>query len=120
MSARAEAQVLRIALIYAVLGGCNNVDLPHLRAALEVWRYCQDSVDYCFDGSIASTITDKIYAFLVTMPEGASLTQIFKLFHGHKKTEELQRAFDTLSTTGAVRREFRDTGKKKTEYWFAC
>src|ERR1019366_7203531 len=92
MSARAEAQTLRIALIYAILDGCNNVDIPHLRAALEVWRYCQDSVDYCFGGTMANTTTDRIHAYLFTMPEGASLTQISNHFGRNKKREELQRA----------------------------
>ncbi len=39
MTARAEAQTVRIALIYAALDGSNRIDMPHLLAALEVWRY---------------------------------------------------------------------------------
>jgi hypothetical protein len=40
---RAEAQVIRIALIYALLDNIEQIDLPHLRAALAVWAFCEDS-----------------------------------------------------------------------------
>jgi hypothetical protein len=120
MSARAEAQTLRIALIYAILDGCNNVDVPHLRAALEVWRYCQDSVDYCFGGAMANTTADRIYAFLVTMPEGASLTQISNHFKRNKKSDELQRALTTLKESGKARSETRKTGGRAADVWLAC
>ena len=120
MSARAEAQTLRIALIYAILDGCNNVDVPHLRAALEVWRYCQDSVDYCFGGTMANTTTDRIHAYLFTMPEGASLTQISNHFGRNKKREELQRALTTLKESSIARSETRKTGGRAADIWFAC
>ena len=120
MSARAEAQTLRIALLYAILDGSNNVDIPHLRAALEVWRYCQDSVDYCFGGAMASTTVDRIHAYLLTMPEGASLTQISNHFGRHKKSDELQRALNTLKESGNARSEARKTGGRAADVWFAC
>src|SRR5215471_12143962 len=40
---RAEAQVIRIALIYALLDNTERIDLPHLRAALAAWGFCEDS-----------------------------------------------------------------------------
>lgn len=120
MSARAEAQTLRIALIYAILDGCNNVDVPHLRAALEVWRYCQDSVEYCFGGTVGNTTIDRIHAYLFTMPEGASLTQISTHFGRHKKSDELQRALITLKESGIARSETRKTGGRAADVWFAC
>src|SRR5262249_32964711 len=44
LTARGEAQVLRLSCIYALLDCSPVVDLPHLRAALEVWRYCEESI----------------------------------------------------------------------------
>jgi hypothetical protein len=120
MSARAEAQTLRIALIYAVLDSSNNVDVPHLRAALEAWRYCQDSVDYCFGGTVGNATTDRIHALLVTMPEGASLTQISNHFGRNKKSDELQRSLAALKESGSARSETRKTGGRAVDMWFAC
>ncbi len=120
MSARAEAQTLRLALLYAILDGCNNVDILHLRAALEVWRYCQDSVDYCFGGTMANTTIDRIHAYLCTMPEGASLTQISGYFGRNKKREELQHALTALKESGIARSEAKKTGGRAADMWFAC
>ncbi len=120
MSARAEAQTLRLALIYAVLDGCNNVDVHHLRAALEVWRYCQDSVDYCFGSASGDTTADRILNMLASTPEGASLTQISAHFGRNKSKDELQRALDTLKTTGKARLESRKTGGRAAVVWFVC
>jgi hypothetical protein len=47
VTARAEAQ---LALIYAVLDGAALIARPHLEAALEVWRYCDESAAYIFGG----------------------------------------------------------------------
>jgi hypothetical protein len=120
MSARAEAQTLRIALIYAILDGCNNVDIPHLRAALEVWRYCQESVDYCFGGTTNNSTANRIYGYLTTMPGGASLTQISNHFGRNKKSDELQRALTALKESGIARSETKKTGGRAADIWFAC
>jgi hypothetical protein len=39
---------MRIAVIYAVLDGQRRIGVEHLRAALEVWRYCEESAHYAF------------------------------------------------------------------------
>ena len=41
VTSRAEAQCVRLALIYALLDGATNIDLPHIKAALAVWEYCR-------------------------------------------------------------------------------
>jgi hypothetical protein len=43
VTSRAEAQTLRLALAYALLDGAVYVEPEHLRAALAVWRYCDQS-----------------------------------------------------------------------------
>jgi hypothetical protein len=48
VTARAEAHVRRLAMIYAGLDRSDVIALPHLRAALEVWRYCDESARYLF------------------------------------------------------------------------
>jgi len=89
-------------------------------AALEVWRCCQDSVDYCFGGTLTNTTADRILAFLLNMPEGATLTQISSHFGRNKKSDELQRAITTLKDSGKARSESRKTGGRAADIWFAC
>ncbi len=45
---RSAPQVRRMALIYAVLDQSKAVDLRHLSAALEIWRYSEQTVEYLF------------------------------------------------------------------------
>src|SRR5215831_8961830 len=42
--ARAEAQVVRLATIYALLDCSAQIRTEHLEAALALWKFCQDSV----------------------------------------------------------------------------
>ena len=48
---RAEAQVRRLAMVYALLDCRGEVDTPHLLAALDLWRYCEATAGYLFGGA---------------------------------------------------------------------
>jgi hypothetical protein len=59
ITSRAEAHVLRLSITYALLDGSSAIELCHLKAALECWRYCQDSALYIwgdFTGGLAVMI----------------------------------------------------------------
>ena len=46
ITARAEAQVVRLALLYALLDGQTGISEVHLTAALALWEYCEASVAF--------------------------------------------------------------------------
>jgi hypothetical protein len=48
MTSRAEAQVLRLSMIYALADHSVEISVDHLKAALAVWNYARDSVRYLF------------------------------------------------------------------------
>jgi Protein of unknown function (DUF3987) len=48
MTARAETQVVRLSALYALTDNASLVDVPHLRAALALWRYCFNSAKFLF------------------------------------------------------------------------
>ena len=52
VTARAAPQIIRIALIYAVLDNSSVIELPHLKAAVAVWEYCEESAQQLFGDSI--------------------------------------------------------------------
>ena len=54
VTARAAAQVMRLALIYAVLDQSAIIRVEHLKAALAVWDYCDESAAYLFGRSTAN------------------------------------------------------------------
>src|SRR5208283_2893112 len=59
-TARAAALTLRLSLIYALLDGASEIRKEHLIAALEVWRYCDDSAKYIFGDALGDPTADEI------------------------------------------------------------
>ena len=60
MTARAEAQVMRIAAIYALLDRSEVITVPHLDAALALWAYCEASVGFIFRDSLGDPIAERV------------------------------------------------------------
>ena len=85
---RAEAQTLRLALIYALLDGQGHIDAPHLQAALAMWQYAKDSALYIFGDRAADPLEQRVLSLLATGPKTA--TELNKLLSGHVKKERLQ------------------------------
>ncbi len=53
---RAEAQTMRLAMLYALLDGSDEIRVEHLKAGLAVWRYCEESALCIFGSSCPATI----------------------------------------------------------------
>lgn len=79
LTARGAAHVRRLALIYAVLDLADSVDEPHLRAALALWQYADDSARYLFGDSTGNSIADRILEELRTGRE-MTATDVRDLF----------------------------------------
>jgi hypothetical protein len=118
MTARAEAQTVRIALIYAALDGANRIGMPHLLAALEVWRYCEDSVRAIFGDASGDDTGDAIIELLRSSPNGLTETEVNNHFQKHKKSADIQRALGLLQERGVVRSERRKTEGRPSIVWF--
>ena len=102
MTARAEAQVVRLATLYALLDRSSIIRLEHLRAAQEVWGYCEESVRSIFGDALGDETADAISKALQNAPQGLTQTEISRLFAGHKPAAELQRALTLLQGKGLV------------------
>lgn len=70
VTSRAEAQVTRLSLIYALLDGRTTVELPHLRAALALWDYCYGSAGYIFGQAQAESDVERDRRRLVEVVAG--------------------------------------------------
>jgi len=117
---RAEAQVIRLASIYALLDLSFKIKLVHLRAALAVWRYCEDSCRYIFAGKLGDPIADEILTELRSVnPEVMTRTDISKMFKGHKRAVEISRALSLLQELGLAEPEKQKTGGRNAEEWVA-
>jgi hypothetical protein len=99
MTARGEAQVMRLACLYAVADISSFVELPHLRAALEVWRYCFDSARCLFGDRLGHPTGDEILVALRrAWPESLSRTEISDLFKRNRPASEIAQALELLAS----------------------
>lgn len=57
---RSEAYVRRIALIHSLFDGCESVELPHLKFALALWDFCEQSAQFIFAGMETDSTCQKI------------------------------------------------------------
>ena len=103
MTARAEAQVMRLASIYALLDQSMTVHDDHLGAAYAFWKYCEDSCRYIFGDSVGDPVADTIQAALRERPEGMTRSQIrSELFQRNKSAQDIDRALKLLETCGLI------------------
>jgi hypothetical protein len=119
ITARAEAQTVRLALLYAVLDQSGNIKLPHLRAALAAWRYCEDSARFIFGDSLGDPTADAILNLLLGNAEGLTRTEITDHFKRNKSSAELGRALAVLQENGKARLERHETAGRPADVWKA-
>lgn len=118
VTSRAEAQVMRLACLYALLDLCREIRLPHLQAALEVWRYCEDSARWIFGQSLGDPIADEILrALKVAGEDGLARSDLHALFGKHKAAAQIGRALADLTERGLARAEKIETGGRPGERW---
>ncbi len=91
---RAEAQTLRLALLYALLDGQGQIDESNLRAALAMWRYAQESAMYIFGERTADPLEEKILEALKGGPLTA--TELSSVFGRNISKERLQPVLQQL------------------------
>jgi len=120
VTSRAEAQCVRLALIYALLDGVQNIDLPHIDAALAVWGYCEASAAHIFGLSLGDPVADEILRALHQAgDEGMTRSVIREYFGRHKSSDRIGAALALLMSKGRARGEMRQTGGRPSEVWIA-
>jgi hypothetical protein len=120
VTSRGEAQCVRLALIYALLDGAANIDLPHIRAGLAIWEYAEASAAHIFGASLGDNVADDIMRALQNAGrEGMSRTAIRDLFGRHQSADRISAALALLASRGRARTETRQTAGRPTEIWIA-
>jgi hypothetical protein len=121
ITARAAQQVLRLSLVYAMLDRAHRIQRQHLEAALEVWRYCEESCRFLFGDLIGDPTADTILKELRARPFGMTRSEIGRdLFQRNKAANEIDRGLNVLLEASRVRFEMEETGgKREAQRWFA-
>ncbi|MBE7495785.1 MAG: DUF3987 domain-containing protein [Verrucomicrobiaceae bacterium] len=92
---RAEAQVMRIALLLALLDESAVIGKRHLEAGLEFWRYCEASAAHIFAGTFADPKAARIWEALGSGP--ITMTKIHELFGRNASKPEIDAALAELA-----------------------
>lgn len=117
VTSRGEAQVMRLACIYAVLDKSNRIRAEHLRAALAFWKYSEDSAGYIFGGATGDTIADRILERLRSFPEGLTRTEMNNLFSRNVSAEKIDGALSLLNDQKMIALSKEETGGRPLERW---
>lgn len=119
ITARAEAHVLRLSLLYALLEDAPAIQRPHLEAALAVWQYAEDSTRLIFGDAIGDPVADHILNALRRTGR-MTQTQISDLFGRNQKAGRLEQALAALLTAGMVRTwQGESASGRPPTYWEA-
>lgn len=118
ITSRAEAHTLRLSMIYALLDGKSQIELCHLKAALECWRYCQDSALYIWGNFTQGRLAEKIRVALIGAGNnGLTRSQLNHALGGRITAEEIDHELNKMCEGGKVVTETKATrGRPVTIY----
>jgi len=99
---RAEAHVLRFALLFALMNTETEVSVGALQASLEVWRYVEETAEWVFGDSRSDPVSDRLLTALESAgEEGMTQTELRDIF-GHDTNARWRRALEGLAQAGRV------------------
>jgi hypothetical protein len=116
---RAEAHVVRLALIYALFDDKGAIGTTHLEAALALWDYAARSAAFVFGESLGDRVADEIWRAVTGTQGGISRSEIRDLFDRNKPKAEIDAALATLVASGRVDRSVLPGRGRPTEIWSA-
>lgn len=93
LTGRAEALVMRLALIYALLDRSEVIRVEHLEAALALWQYCRDSVSVIFEGT---AVGDQARILDYCTEDRTSADIIQRLFKRNRRATGVQGDLDAM------------------------
>jgi hypothetical protein len=116
---RAEAQVMRLSAIYALLDKSPMIRPKHHEAAMALWRYCEQSARWIFGTSTGDRNADKILQALRHAQVGMTKTEIsVEVFNRHASSAEIDEALRLLHGLHMVSYQTEATGGAPVQRWF--
>jgi hypothetical protein len=120
LTARAEAHVIRLALLYALLDGHKTIQPDHLRAALALWDYAQRSAAWALGQTTGDPLAEHIHTALARSPDGLTRTQIRDLCQRNQPADHIEQALAALAAAGRASQQHTLTGGRPAEHWTAA
>jgi hypothetical protein len=111
ITARAEAQMLRLSVVYAALDGLSEINVDHVYAALAVWNYCEASAAYVFGKTIGDPVVDRLLKRIREAgSKGLTGQEQSAIFSRHVSADRLELARWTLGECGLITTTEEKTG----------
>jgi len=118
--ARAEAQTIRLAMLYALLDRRDRIDVEHLAAGLAVWEYSEASAAYIFGDAVGDPVADDILrALQQSGAAGMTRTDISNLLGRNRSADRIGTALTLLTNKRRARMDSRTSGGRPSEVWYA-
>lgn len=119
LRARAEAHVLRLSMLYALLDGDTTIGCTHLRSGLALFDYAAASLAWVSAEASADPVAEQIAAALAASADGLTRTQLRDLFGRNQPAARTDAALAALAATGRIHRHRSATGGRPAEIWTA-
>jgi hypothetical protein len=117
LTARAEAHVLRLAMLDALIDGDTIIRPAHLQAGLALWDYAARSITWAMRHTTADPVAEQIRAALAAAPDGLTRTQLRDLFARNLPAARVDAALTALGTQGLAQRRRLATAGRPAEIW---
>jgi hypothetical protein len=118
VTARAEAQVLRLSCLYALLDCSSVVKEPHLKAALALWQYVERSALFIFGDTLGDPYADRLWEEMKRRGrEGISRWEISDFFSGNLDAKQIGQLLSQLAHR-LERKQIKTAGRPE-ERWYA-
>ena len=119
LHARATTHITKLSLIISLLNQDRDISEKSLIAAIHLWQYCSDSVNFLYSNSLGDESLDALYSTIKEKPEGASRTDIRDLFSKNKSKLGVNQLLKSLESSGLVYSERIKTSGAPKEVWKA-
>ena len=115
VTARAEAQVIRLALTYALLDASPVIKVDHVLAAVAAWDYCDATAKFLFGDARPDPIEQRI---MLALGDGRKTsTELNKALGGHTSADAIRSALERLQGVGRIDRSDKPTAGRPLVTW---
>ena len=119
ITARAEAHTIRLALIYALADGQQQISLPHLTAALALHDDATRSAAWALTGATGQPLAEQIHTALQQSPAGLTRSQISDTLKHNQPAGQIDSALRALKAAGRATVTQIATGGRPAQLWTA-
>jgi hypothetical protein len=119
ITARAEAHVIRLALIYALADGQRQIATTHLAAALALQDYAARSAAWALTGATGDPLAEQIHTVVRQHPAGLTRSQISQALNHNQPAGQIETALHALNAAGRVTTVQIPTGGRPAQLWTA-